>query len=423
MTTSFKKLAAITSTVILLVLFLPGAPLAQSAADSISPCPIVALPDLIRKKKKDTASVNKPEKTSFFVAIPVIGSAPATGFMVGATSQYIFKGKRPEDKYSTLNATINYTTKNQLLINLKNSLFLKGNRLFLSGDWRFYLFSQANYGLGSDIVAPAKEDRDFELDSLKQPMKYDYIRFHQTFSWRVKGDFYIGAGLHLDGYTNIRDEYLDTAKGHFTDHYNYSKKYDYNNSVYYVNGVSLNFLYDSRDNQINTNHGWYGNINFRVNPSLGKNQHPSTVLFAEYRYFKPLSKTNLQHVLAFWAFGQFTTSGRLPYLNLPAIGWDRSGRSGKGYIQGLFRGFNLVYTEAEYRFPISCNQLLSGTVFANLTTASDKDRDIKLFQYFEPAVGVGLRILIDKLTRTNLILNYALGRHSKAFYLNASEAF
>jgi hypothetical protein len=41
----------------------------------------------------------------------------------------------------------------------------------------------------------------------------------------------------------------------------------------------------------------------------------------------------------------------------------------------------------------------------------------------QPAVGVGLRILIDKATRTNLVMNYAWGRHSKAFYLNAGETF
>jgi hypothetical protein len=150
---------------------------------------------------------------------------------------------------------------------------------------------------------------------------------------------------------------------------------------------------------------------------------PVPVLFAEYRYFKPLSKKNEQHVLGVWAFGQFVTSGRVPYLNLPAIGWDQRSRSGKGYTQGLFRGFNMVYLETEYRFPITCNQLISGTVFADFTTTSDKDRNVHLFSNIQPAVGFGLRILIDKATRTNLILNYAWGRHSKAFYLNAGESF
>ncbi|HSD07529.1 MAG TPA: hypothetical protein VLC96_09785, partial [Flavobacterium sp.] len=140
-------------------------------------------------------------------------------------------------------------------------------------------------------------------------------------------------------------------------------------------------------------------------------------------YYLPLSKRNLQHVLAFWAYGQFLISGDLPYLNLPSIGWDPSSRGGKGYTQGLFRGQNIAYFESEYRFPITSNQLISGTVFANFTSTSDKDRDIRIFQYIQPSCGVGLRILIDKASRTNFVFNYAWGRHSKAFYLNAGETF
>ena len=167
----------------------------------------------------------------------------------------------------------------------------------------------------------------------------------------------------------------------------------------------------------------FANINYRFNPALTTSQHASNVLFMEYRYFLPLSKINKQHVLGIWATGHLVTSGRVPYLNLPSIGWDQRSRGGKGYIQGLFRGQKMAYFESEYRFPISCNQLISGTVFANFTTTSDSDRDIRLFQYIQPAAGLGLRILINKATRTNLVLNYAVGRHSKAFYLNAGETF
>jgi hypothetical protein len=83
----------------------------------------------------------------------------------------------------------------------------------------------------------------------------------------------------------------------------------------------------------------------------------------------------------------------------------------------------MVYLSAEFRFPITCNQLIGGTVFTNFTTAGNSDEDVHLFQYIQPAVGVGLRILIDKATRTNLIVDLAKGRHSDGFYLNAGETF
>lgn len=406
---------------LLLTVFLQFSAKAQTANDSLNYCPEKSLPELF--KRKDSLQLLKPKKDNFFLIIPLIGSQPATGFMYGFVSQYTFKGKLDNDKYSSLNLGVTYTEKKQLLINAKNSVMLKNNKIFLSGDWRYYIFSQANYGLGTDNISGASLDQDFDLNTIKEPMNYNYLKFHQTASWEVKNNYYVGAGVHLDWYSAIDDENLDVANGQLTHHYEYSQKYGYNDKQYAVNGVSLNLMYDSRDNQINTNNGMFANINYRFNPAFNENQKSSDVLFMEYRYFMPLSKINKQHVFSVWATGQFLTSGTVPYLNLPSIGWDQRSRSGKGYTQGLFRGQKMVYFETEYRFPISCNNLISGTVFGNLTSSTDKDRNIQLFQYIQPAVGVGLRILIDKATRTNLVLNYAWGRHSKAFYLNAGESF
>jgi len=405
----------------LLFLFFSLNIFSQSNSDTIPKCAVKSLPELF--KKKDSVLILKPIKNSFFLVLPVIGSSPATGFLYGAVTQYTFKGKGTKDRYSSVNLGATYTTNDQLLINVKNTLLLNNNKIYFNGDWRYYLFSQDNYGLGSDIIPRASDDSDFVLESLAEPMKYDYLKFHQTVSFRIADNFYIGGGIHIDGYTNISDKQLDLSNDVLTEHYKYSEKYSFSANEYYVNGLSLNLVFDSRDNQINANNGWYGNINFRNNPDFGKNQSVSTVLFTEFKYYIPLSKTNLQHVLAFWTYGQFLTDGDLPYLNLPAVGWDKTSRSGRGYVQGLIRGQNLVYLETEYRFPITCNQLISGAVFANFTTASDKDRQVKLFDAVQPAFGVGLRILIDKATRTNLVLNQAWGRHSKAFYLNAGETF
>lgn len=406
--------------VVVFICFTSGFAIAQSTKDSVISRKIKSLPEIF--KKKDSLLLDS-KKTNFFLAIPLIGSQPATGFAFGAVGQYTFKGKKLEDRYSTINLGATYTEKNQIIVNFKNSVMLRNNKIFLSGDWRYYKFSQANYGLGSAIIPSFRKDKSFEIASIAEPMQYNYFKLHQTISWKIKGNLYLGSGIHLDSYSSIIDENLNLERGEFTNHYLYSKKNGFNDKGYNVNGLSLNFIFDSRDNQINTNHGWFANINYRMNPSLNKNQIASTVIFAEYRYFIPLSKTNKQYVFSIWTYGQFVTSGKVPYLNLPSIGWDQRSRSGKGYIQGLFRGYNLTYLEAEYRFPISENDLISATLFSNFTSVSDKDKNIHLFQYIQPAVGIGLRILIDKATRTNLVLNYAWGSHSKAFYLNAGESF
>ncbi len=94
-------------------------------------------------------------------------------------------------------------------------------------------------------------------------------------------------------------------------------------------------------------------------------------------------------VLAFWTWGQFVTSGNVPYLALPSIGWDTYGRSGRGYVQGRFRGTNMVYGESEFRMPISRNGLFGAVAFINATTASNPLTSQALFDSLAPGYGLG----------------------------------
>ncbi len=392
---------------------------AQSNSKETSPCEIKSLADFF--KKKDTAIVVKPEKNSFLIVLPVLGSQPANGFIYGAIAQLTFKNKKPDGKYSTTYIMATHTTKKQTLIDIKNNLILNNNKLYFSGDWRYYKFSQDNYGLGSDIIPTGQPD--FTIESIAQPMKYDYIKFHQTVSYLVAENLFAGLGVHLDNYFNILDESSDTAQNTPTYYSTYNEFHGFSTKKNFIKGLSANLIYDSRDNIINPNHGFFANINYRVNSKIIKSGSVSSVLFTELKYYIPLSKTNKQHVLAFWSYAQFLTKGDLPYLNLPTVGGDQQSRAGKGYTQGLLRGQDLCYFETEYRFPISCNQLLSGTVFTNFTSTSDRDRNVHVLQYIQPAIGAGLRLLIDKKTKTNIIASYGVGRHSKSFYVNTTESF
>ncbi len=63
-------------------------------------------------------------------------------------------------------------------------------------------------------------------------------------------------------------------------------------------------------------------------------------------------------------------------------------------------------------------------VFANATTASGKDSNIDLFQYIDPAVGAGLRFMVEKQSRTTLAIDFAVGKYgAKGFYLALNQAF
>ncbi|MNY41345.1 hypothetical protein D3C86_1761530 [compost metagenome] len=66
---------------------------------------------------------------------------------------------------------------------------------------------------------------------------------------------------------------------------------------------------------------------------------------------------------------------------------------------------------------------MGGVAFVNASSVSNPDTDLNLFQNIAPAGGIGLRIKLNKETRTNLRLDFAVGRQSTGVYLNISEAF
>jgi outer membrane protein assembly factor BamA len=184
-------------------------------------------------------------------------------------------------------------------------------------------------------------------------------------------------------------------------------------------------LYDSRDNSCRPTKGIYACLIPRFNFTWLGSSKNSMTLNAEFRTYLGLSQWNPAHLIAFWFSTGFMIYGKLPYLDLPAIGWDTYGRTGRGYVQGRIRGVDYVYGETEYRFPISrYTRILSGVVFFNATTCDNDDHSIKLFEYIAPAAGAGLRVMINKKSLSNLAIDMAFGLNgSRGLFLNINEAF
>ncbi len=393
-------------------------------------CEQQSIGDLIRKKDKK----KKPQKDFMALILPNISSNPTNGFVLGVGGSFAwFMGDKASTRVSSAPFTVAVTSKQQLISFVKPNIFLNDNKYFLQGDWRFYIYSQPTYGLGSN--APESGGVPSELhwegqggpdDSVSFDMKFNYIRFHQIVNRKIKGHLYAGIGYHLDRYYAIEDEKLklDTTPVLSTPHYFYSDNYDYNTSDYTLSGLSLNFVFDSRDSQINPYEGYYFNLNYRYYfKFLGSDQDASHLL-AEFRTYVGLSEKMPRHLIAFWLFGEFNLTGDMPYLTLPALGGDQRARSGRGYVNGRYRGKNIVYGEVEWRFPISqCSKILGGVVFVNATTTDYPLKGVGLFEHVQPAVGFGIRVMVNKYFRTNINLDFAIGTKSQGFYFSGQETF
>ena len=375
----------------------------------------------------------------YFAPLPLLMSNPTFGFMYGvAASTSVYMGDPTTTRLSTSLGSISYTTMNQFMFTFKSNVYLENDSWILLGDMRYFNTSQPTFGLGTGPQS-LKLANGFEYEDGffseeipgAQLMEFQFIRFHETAFKQINGNFYVGAGYHLDYHYQINDNLLDldTDPPTITSHYLYNQKYGFDNDKYALSGISLNALYDSRDNAANTYTGRYALATFRINPTWLGSSKNSTSVWLEYRDYIALSKKEMpSHMLALWTYGNFQTSGALPYLDLPALGWDQFGRSGRAYTQGRFRGQDLMYAEAEYRVHILGNKknpdFLGAVAFLNGTTATNKDANIGLFDYVEPGYGLGLRFMMSQQSRTNITLDYAWGSYgAQGLFLSVNETF
>jgi hypothetical protein len=122
--------------------------------------------------------------------------------------------------------------------------------------------------------------------------------------------------------------------------------------------------------------------------------------------------------------GDIVTGGTPPYFDLPETSGDAYGRSARGYAEGRYRGERLLYGEVEFRDTLTRNGLIGYVAFLNTTTIAGGAGTQHLFDAFEPAAGGGLRVLLNKKSRTNLCVDYGVGKQgSHGLYLAIQEAF
>lgn len=401
----------------------------QAQAQVKDSIPLVPQKDILElwfKKKpilKDPDTPKVPDtlviKKFYPSLLPIVGYNPALGFVFGGgISAGILMGPQASTHISSFLFNVTYTTKNQLNFNFRSNVYLKNDRWILQSDFRFLLFQQNTHGLG--INFENNKDGLFGIN----PMDFNYLRLYQNAFYGLGRRWYAGLGIQYDGHSAIKDNGFDPLTGKNTPHSTYQITNLLPLNKYNTFGYTLNALFDNRDNAINTWGGQYFQFQFRFNPGF-LSTAASSSLFADYRNYKAFATQKATPaVLAFWTWTQLKTSGQIPYLALPAISWDTYNRSGRGYVQGRVRGENMWYGEAEYRFPISVNGLLGGVGFFNLTTASDRARGQKLFHAFAPGYGIGLRVKMDKRTRTNIGIDYGFGQKgNQALYFNLQEAF
>jgi hypothetical protein len=337
--------------------------------------------------------------------LPAVGYTLQTGFAaVLSTNMVIYKRHKEDTIYpSTVIASVSYTQKKQIIFPIRSVIYFNRNRSMLISDWRYLKYPSYTYGLGMHSV-PADENL----------LNFQYFKFHESFLLRLAPGLYLGAGYSLDYFWKLREVYPHVNPVTDFEKYGHREK-----SV--SSGLSFHLLRDTRDNPINAYSGTYSSI--AVNPRfkfLGSDVNWATMNLEWRGYFR--FPANSENTLALWSYNWFTLAGKPPYLMLPATAWDKAYCTGRGYIQGRFKSNNMVDAEMEYRIRLTRNGLLGMVLFGNLQSFSEINT--WRFETAAPAAGFGLRIKLNKYSRTNIAIDYGWGRQgSRGFFVNLGEVF
>ena len=396
---------------VLLICFAPCFLLAQAPVDTAN------LKDIDTTGQKDLIDVanrlfkfkkrrfQKDEKKIYFSVLPVSSAVPGGKALVTSTTAGFYLGPKQNTYLSSVTFAPYLNFAGRYGLPIHSSIWLKGNTYNIQGDTRFLVYPQYTWGLGGGQP---------EADRIL--VNYGYIRLYQSILKRITPFFYAGGGYNLDYYINIHNSSLPSLSD-FTG-YKYGTATG-NNS--FSSGLSLDLLYDTRQNSLNPIPGVYANVIYRHNAEFLASDNNSQSLYIDLRKYMSLSNGGLKSLIAFWAYYWTTISDGTPYLSLPSIGNDPYQRSGRGIEQNRYRGQALLYFESEYRRDITRNGLLGFVVFANFDSATQPDS--RGFKYINPAAGTGLRVKFNKKSDTNVGVDVAASKGYSTIIFSLGEAF
>ncbi|MEI7626712.1 MAG: hypothetical protein WCJ80_00660 [Bacteroidota bacterium] len=367
--------------------------------------------DILRgTEKKDNHKILHPRDTAQnkvkkqFSFIPAAGYSLQTGFagILSANLAY-FNDTAINQKLSSISTSVTYTEYDQILAPLTINIWTTNNKYNIISDNRYIDYPSNIYGLGGR-TDPNKGHQ----------IAFYGLKLHETVLKSVGKNLFVGAGIYFDRFWNIT--VLDSVTRRLNRIINRQLG---TNEV--ASSIVLKALYDNRLNQINSKNGWYINTVYRDSRTFLGSDNDWKSLLIDVRKYLPFP-AHSKNTLALWSFNWLTLGGIPPYLLMPSTGWDDQYNTGRGYIQGRFRGNNMFYLESEYRFNISRNGFLGGVLFGNLQYFTPEIS--QQFQVLSPGYGGGLRLKLNKHSGANLCIDYGFGKDgSRGFFVNLGEVF
>jgi hypothetical protein len=185
-------------------------------------------------------------------------------------------------------------------------------------------------------------------------------------------------------------------------------------------GLGAVFEYDSRDVPVNAYTGVLLDASVINYGNFWGGTAEFWVIDLDYRQYVPVGH---RHTVA-WQVRSRNCRGNVPWTEVSQIGtpWDL-----RGYTWGQYRDELMVYTMGEYRHmfnrrtPNKKGSLESRWGFATWLGVGTVAPDLASIPSVLPNAGIGLRLETEK--RSNIRVDFGVGRNSTAFYVTFYEAF
>ncbi|WP_231617131.1 BamA/TamA family outer membrane protein [Erwinia sorbitola] len=319
---------------------------------------------------------------------------PELGIGIGVAAAGFY---RPDDyqqntPLSSLSLTGFGSSTGALGVGFENNTFLRNDQ------WRFYLngqFSHRPLHYWGEGYSAGRNNHG------KQSYNSRNISANPQILYRLQQHTYAGIGAAIDSQRATKLQHK--ASGSF---------YQHPVPLNELNvGVSVIFLYDTRDFPVNPTRGQQMNIRYTdYTPALGGDHH-LTVWDMQYDLYHPINPTTL---IAWDLYGRFA-AGHVPWTMMGSLGDSHHLR---GYYEGRYRERNAMTTQLELRKKLSWRHGVVAWVGAG--SMSSRPSEVIDGRWL-PSVGVGYRFEIKK--RMNLRFDYGVGERSSGFYFQIGEAF
>jgi hypothetical protein len=331
-------------------------------------------------------------KRSFLLA-PQLDRSPETGFLSGLYYLQLFKlGKDSAIRTSNMETTLSYTEYNQFITEVNNTLLFPGEKIILRGTSVFKKFSEYFYGIGNET--PNSNAELTEFNELKFTQRLTRVIVPHVFAG-IQYQYNQVYNLHFPAGSLLDTGHISGSGGSTT------------------SGAGLLFLYDSRDNVINSYKGFYLDVSNYMNRKELGSQYNFNNLTIDARKFIELWPNQ---ILALQAYASLN-DGHAPFRQLGNMGGDISMR---GIYYGRFRDNDLLTTQAEYRFPVW--RWLGFVVFGSIGEVADKLSDFTL-SGIHYTYGAGIRVMFIKHERINIGADLGIGSHTSGTYFGSGESF